>query len=84
MLDTIKDFIVRNFLFGDAGTLTHDTLLLENEVVDSTGLLEIIEFLETTFSITIEDHELLPQNLDTIKNIAQFVSNKKGNEQCAV
>lgn len=77
MHDQIRDFIVHNFLFGDPGNLTDSTLFLETGIVDSTGLLEIIEFLETTFDITIEDHELLPENLNSVENIVRFIQGKK-------
>jgi acyl carrier protein len=78
MYDQIRDFVVHNFLFGDAGgTLTGKTLLLEAGIVDSTGFLEIIEFLETTFDITIEDQELLPANFNSIDNIVRFIREKK-------
>jgi acyl carrier protein len=77
MHDQIRDFVVHNFLFGDADKLNDNTPFLENGVVDSTGLLEVIEFLETTFDITIEDHELLPVNLNSIENIVRFIKEKK-------
>jgi acyl carrier protein len=78
MHDQIRDFVIKNFLFGDAGgTLTGKTLLLETGIVDSTGFLEIIEFLETTFSITIEDQELRSVNLNSIDNIVRFVREKQ-------
>ena len=79
--DQIRDFVVKNFLFGDGSKLTATTPFLETGIVDSTGLLEVIEFLETTFAITIEDHELLPANLNSIENIVRFVGEKK--KQCA-
>jgi acyl carrier protein len=77
MFDQIRDFVVKNFLFGDGSKLTGATLFLETGIVDSTGLLEVIEFLETTFSISIEDHELLPANLNSLDNIVRFVGEKK-------
>ncbi len=80
MFDQIWHFIVSNFLFGDAGELKACTPLLESGIIDSTGFLEIIEFLESTFAITIQDHELLPQNLNTIENIVRFIEHKKGRE----
>jgi acyl carrier protein len=78
MHDQIRDFIVKNFLFGDAGgKLSANTPFLESGIVDSTGILEIIEFLETTFNISIDDHELLPANLNSIENIMRFIQEKK-------
>ncbi|MDD5674523.1 MAG: acyl carrier protein [Chitinivibrionales bacterium] len=77
IIDQVRDYIVKNFLFGDAGAFTDTTSLLENGIVDSTGLLEIIQFLETTFAISIQDHELLPVNLNSVENIVRFVREKK-------
>jgi acyl carrier protein len=79
----IKDFIVENFLFGDDGGLKNDTSFLENGVIDSTGILELVTFLDETFHIEIADEELVPENLDSIDNIAAFLSRKTG-QQAAV
>jgi acyl carrier protein len=77
MHDQIRNFIIKNFLFGDADKLKDTTTLMESGIVDSTGLLEIIEFLETTYDISIEDHELLPSNLNSLENIIRFIREKK-------
>ncbi|MCK4627472.1 MAG: acyl carrier protein [Sedimentisphaerales bacterium] len=75
-LNTVKDFVSENFLFGDDGQLTEDTSFLESGIVDSTGVLELVTFLENTFDIRIEDDELVPENLDNLKNIARFLELK--------
>lgn len=73
----IKQFVITNFLFGqDSGTLTDDLPLLENGIIDSTGVLELVAFLEQRFAISVADRELLPENLDSINNAAQFVQRK--------
>jgi acyl carrier protein len=77
MHDQIRQFILVNFLFGDGSRLFDSTPFLESGIVDSTGLLEIIEFLETTFNITIEDQELRSVNLNSIDNIVRFVREKQ-------
>ncbi|MCU0608610.1 MAG: acyl carrier protein [Chitinispirillaceae bacterium] len=84
MHSRIREFIVSNFLFGEPGALTDSTPLLEAGIVDSTGLLEIIMFLETSFTISIEDHELLPDNLNSIENIVRFVHDKQNRKTCVV
>ncbi len=81
MTDTIgheiREFVVTNFLFGQEGTgLTGDQSLLESGVIDSTGVLELVAFLEQRYGITVGDRELLPENLDSIQNIARFVAGK--------
>lgn len=74
----ITDFIVTNYLFGDAArTPADDDSLVEKGVVDSTGVLELIEFLESHFAIEVAETETVPQNLDTISNLTRFVLRKK-------
>ena len=75
----IKTFIIENFLFGNADGLSDDTSFLEEGIIDSTGVLELITFLENKFSIKVEDDELIPENLDSINNICVFLENKLGN-----
>ena len=75
-LNTVKDFVLENFLFGDNGQLTEDTSFLESGIVDSIGVLELVTFLESTFEISIEDDELVPENLDNLKSITQFLELK--------
>jgi acyl carrier protein len=81
-LDYIKDinkFIVDNFLFGDDNTIANNASLLENGIIDSTGVLELISFLEETYEITIEDDEMIPENLDSVDNINTFLKKKLSN-----
>lgn len=75
-IDKVRTFIVENFLFGDGSSLKDDTSFLQERIVDSTGILEIITFVETEFSIKIEDDELLPENLDSLNNIDAFLKMK--------
>ncbi|HUV63778.1 MAG TPA: acyl carrier protein [Sedimentisphaerales bacterium] len=74
----VREFVVNNFLFGDGESLEEDTSFLEAGIIDSTGILELIMFLEETYGITIEDRELVPDNMDSLKNIARFVQKKAG------
>ena len=74
----IREFIVENFLFGDANGLEDDSSFLENGIIDSTGILELVEFLEEEFLITVEDEELVPENLDSIANVVKYLTNKQG------
>jgi acyl carrier protein len=74
----IKAFIVSNFLFGQEGDgLKDDQSFLESGVIDSTGLLELVSFVEQQYGISIGDRELVPQNLDSLRNISQFVARKQ-------
>ena len=72
----IREFIVENFLFGDANGLNDDTSFLEEGIIDSTGILELVTFLEDKFSITVSDEELVPENLDSINNVTAYLGRK--------
>ena len=74
--EIIKTFIVENFLFGSEDGLKDETSFLEEGIIDSTGILELVTFLEEEFSITIEDEELVPENLDSINNVTAFLERK--------
>ncbi len=75
--DQVQQFVVDNFLFGDNSQLDADTSFLNEGIIDSTGILELIMFLEETFGIHVEDQELIPENLDSLNNIQRFVEKKK-------
>jgi acyl carrier protein len=72
----IRNFIVEKFLFEDDGTLSNEDSFLENGVIDSTGVLELVAFLEGTFGFRLEDDEVVPENLDSIRNAASLVERK--------
>jgi acyl carrier protein len=75
----IKAFIVSNFLFGQEGNgIADDQSLLESGIVDSTGLLELVAFIEERYAISVGDQELVPENLDSLRNLSQFVVRKRG------
>ncbi|AID28202.1 acyl carrier protein [Mesorhizobium sp. SEMIA 3007] len=74
--EQIRSFLVSNFYVSDVKTLMNDTSLLDQGIVDSTGVLEIIGFIEETFGIIVEDSELLPENLDSIQGIEQYIIRK--------
>jgi len=73
----IRDFLAANFYINDVEALEDHTSLLDQGIIDSTGVLEVIGFIEETFGIIVEDSELLPENLDSIRGIARYVTNKK-------
>jgi acyl carrier protein len=75
--DKLRLFVLDNFLFTeDQDELKNDDSFMDKNIVDSTGILEIIEFLEEECSIKIEDEELIPDNLDSIQKIVSFVERK--------
>jgi acyl carrier protein len=75
----IRNFILENYLFtDDQSELGNDDSFLEKGIIDSTGVLEIISFLEDKFDTHIKDEEMLPENLDSVNNILQFMEGKRG------
>ena len=74
----IRQFIGKNFYIPDAASLRDDTSLLDQGIIDSTGVLELVGFLEETFGISVLDTETLPENLDSIDRIAAYVQRKQG------
>ena len=82
MTDTVKNsirtFIIDSFLFGDTSqVIADDTSLIDNNLVDSTGVLELVFFLESTFGISVKDTEVIPENLDSIGAMAAFIESKR-------
>ena len=75
--DQVRTFILSNFYVADPASVGDETSLLQESIVDSTGVLEIISFIEMTFGVAVEDSEMLPENLDSIARIAAFVERKK-------
>ncbi|RTZ97536.1 MAG: acyl carrier protein [Deltaproteobacteria bacterium] len=72
----IRSFIIENFLFGDDNGLKDDTSFLEEGIIDSTGVLELVTFLEEEFEIEVDDEELIPENLDSINNVTAYLEGK--------
>ncbi len=80
IVDIIRKFIINNFILSNhKENIDTNKSLYENRIVDSTGVLEIVDFLEETFGIKIEDAELIPDNLDSIKKMSEFVQRKIDN-----
>ena len=74
--EIIRSYIVENFLFGDDSGLEDDSSFLEEGILDSTSALELVGFIEKEFSITVDDEEVIPENLDSIINIVNFLKKK--------
>lgn len=74
--EQIRSFVTSNFYVADPAALGNEASLLDHGIIDSTGVLEVISFVEETFGIKVEDQEMLPDNLDSIDRITDFVSRK--------
>jgi acyl carrier protein len=72
----IRGFIVENFLFGNEDGVKDETLFLDEGIIDSTGILELVSYLEEEFSIGVEDEELVPENLGSINNVVAYLERK--------
>jgi len=73
----IKTYLIENFYYGqDDNTLTDDISFLENGIIDSTGVLELVSFIQEKYGITVGDEEILPDNFDSINKLAGFIMNK--------
>jgi acyl carrier protein len=73
----VRKFIFDNFLFdASEEDLGNDDSFLDQGIIDSTGVLELVEWLEDTFDITVDDEELIPENLDSVNQLAAFVAKK--------
>ena len=77
MKKQIRSFVVENFLFGNDEGLKNDTSFLDDGIIDSTGILELVNFLEEEFSISVDDEELVPENLDSIDNVVSYLERKR-------
>lgn len=75
--EKIKKFIIDNFLLGVNTTpLNDDDSFLEKGIIDSTGVLELVSFIEETFKFRVEDEELIPDNLDSLNKLSIYINSK--------
>lgn len=72
--EQIRQYIANSFLFSDNSCeLAEDTSFLEEGIVDSTGVLELVMFVEETFNVTVEDEEIVPENFDSVGQLAAYI-----------
>jgi len=75
--DKLRTYVLENYLFtDDQSELDNADSFLDKGIVDSTGILEIIGFIEEEFGITVEDDEMVPENLDSINNLVAYIARK--------
>jgi len=72
----VRQFMVFNFLYGQERSFSDDDSFMGEGIVDSTGVLQLVEFLEETYGITVEDEELIPENLDSLNNVSAYLARK--------
>jgi len=75
--ETLRNYIAQNILFAPDGfAYNDDDSFLENGILDSTGVVELVAFIEDHFKVSVEDAEITPQNFDSIASLAAYVSGK--------
>ncbi len=74
--DQLINFFNENFMVDMVKEYSADTSLLENGIIDSTGVLELVAYIEQNYNIKIDDEEIIPENLDSLINIENFIKNK--------
>ena len=81
---SIREFVEMSFLFREGRVrLDDDESLLAAGLIDSTGILELVAYLETQFGIVVEDNEIVPENLDSVNRITAYVTGKRAGAQVA-
>jgi acyl carrier protein len=74
----VRKYILENYLFtDDESALTNGDSFLDKGIIDSTGIMEVIFFLEEEFGVHVEDDEMVPENLDSVNNIVAYISKKQ-------
>ncbi len=72
----LRRFVIDNFLYGREGAFSNTDSFISMGIIDSTGMLEMVRFLEKQYAIQIEDAELIPENLDSVVQMTEFVQRK--------
>ena len=73
----LRAFVAKNFYLADPGSFDDKTSFLDRGIIDSTGVLELVTFVETEWSLQIADDEMIPQNFDSIDALVAFVTKKR-------
>ena len=77
--EQIRGYVLENYLFtDDQSALNSDDSFLEKGILDSTGILEVIYFIEDEFDVKVEDEEMIPENLDSVNRIVAYIGKKQG------
>lgn len=74
--EIVREYIIENFLFGDDAELEQDSSFIENGILDSTGIIELVAFVEKAFEIRVDDEELVPENFDSIYKLVKYLESK--------
>ena len=72
----LREFIIENFLFGQPTEFSDEDSFVKTRIIDSTGVVELITWIEEKYGIRIKDEEMVPDNLDSIDNLCRFIGRK--------
>ena len=75
--EQVRQFILDNFVMSGTIELPDDASFMDRHIIDSTGFLELISYIEETFGIQVVDEEMVPENLDSLENIERYVRQKQ-------
>jgi acyl carrier protein len=81
MIQELRSFIVENYLFGRDNGFGAGESFMERGIIDSTGVMELVAFIEQRWGVRVEDHELLPENLDSLELLGAFLKRKMAREE---
>jgi acyl carrier protein len=77
--EKVRNYILENYLFtDDQSELSSSDSFLDRGIIDSTGIMEVILFLEEEFGVAVEDDEMIPENLDSVNNLVKFIDARRG------
>jgi acyl carrier protein len=74
--DKVRAFVLDSFMMGSEADIPDDISFMDNHIIDSTGFLELIMFIEQTFHIKVTDSEMVPENLDSLNSIERYLAMK--------
>ncbi len=77
MLQAIRRFVIDNYLFGEDAKFGNEDSFMETGIIDSTGILELVRFVESTYRIKVTDEEFIPDNLDSVTKLVSFIHAKQ-------
>jgi acyl carrier protein len=72
----LKEFVINNFMFGQGESLDSDTDFFDKGIIDSTGTLELVAFIEENYNISVLDNELIKENLSSLTKVNEYIENK--------
>lgn len=77
IISEVRAFLKENFMLDDAVAIEEQTSFMDNHILDSTGFIELIGFIEERYGVTVDDEEMVPENFDSLRNIRGYVERKR-------